>query len=135
MNEALLLSLKTRGNVLENGQFDVDLVPWSAITSPTTFVRSSDGRCRIVGDGANDGFGVAVALVLNASYRLRFDYQVVSGALNVLKTGMTSIVGLTGTGTYVHDFTEGDGASRTLRWVTEAAGEFFIDNITLVRMS
>ena len=117
-------------SLLSNPNFDSGLTGWSTVTSPTT-IEVADGRAHIVGDSANDGIGQNVTLTLNAQYELRFNYEVISGALNVLKTGMTSILSLTGSGTYVHHFTESDGTNRTLRWVTGAAGEFFIDNLSL----
>lgn len=121
---------KLKNNLVANGTFLTDLTGWSTITSPTTLEVSS-GRAHVVGDSANDGLGQAVTCTLNQIWELRFEYQVVSGALNVLKTGMTSLTALTGAGLKVHRFTESDGTARTLRWVTEAAGEFFVDNITL----
>ena len=115
---------------LSNGRFLTALSPWGSTGTPTT-IEWATGRAHIVGDSANDGIALAVALRLGVAYRLSFDYQVVSGAVNVLKTGMTSITNLSGSGSYVLDFVETDGTSRSLRWVTAAAGEFYLDSVRL----
>jgi hypothetical protein len=129
-----LLSQRYGANVLSNGTFDSATTGWSAVVSPTTF-EATGGRAHIVSDSNGDGMAQAVTLVLGARYRLMFDYQVVSGALNVTKVGMTSIAGLTGSGSHSLVFTESDGTARNLLFQSGGvSGEFYVDNIKLQRI-
>jgi hypothetical protein len=131
----IILSQRFGANVLTNGTFDSAITGWSAVSTPTTFEWSA-GRARIVADSNGDGMAQAVTLVLNARYRLMFDYEVLSGGLNVTKVGMTAISSLQGSGTYTHLFTETDGlpGGRNLLFQLNGAGQVFLDNIRLQRI-
>jgi hypothetical protein len=131
----LLLSNRLGANVLANGTFDTVITGWSAAGTPINSTPSVvSGRAFVDSDSNGDGMGQVVTLVLNARYRLQFDYEVVSGGLNVSKVGMTSVAGLTGSGTHVLIFTETDGTARNLLFQCNAAGQFYADNIRLQRI-
>jgi hypothetical protein len=134
----LLLTQRYGASVLTNGTFDSAITGWSAVSTPTTFEWSNTGttpgRARIVADSNGDGMAQAVTLLLNARYRLMFDYEVLSGGLNVTKVGMTAISSLQGSGTYTHIFTESDGTTRNLLFQLNGAGQVYLDNIRLQRI-
>lgn len=129
----VLLTPKFGVNLITNGTFPTVTTGWSAVSTPTTFEVSS-GRVHIVADSNGDGMGQVHTLIAGAPYRLMFDYEVVSGGLNVTKVGMTSIAGLTGSGTQTHLFTESDGTARNLLFQLNGAGEVYLDNIILQRV-
>lgn len=131
MQHIIFQRRKLKNNLLTNGTFDTAVTGWSAVSTPATF-ESSSGRAHIVGNSAGDGMSQSVTCSIGNLWELRFEYQVVTGTLNVTKTGMTSLTALTGAGLKVHRFTESDGTSQLLSFVIpDAAGEFYVDNITL----
>lgn len=132
---ALMFTTKYGASVITNGTFAANVTGWSAVNTPTTFEWSA-GRAHVIADQTGDGMGQFVDLDLGARYVLEFDYEVIAGQLNVGKTGMTTISGLTGSGHYRHVFTETDGANRNMLFQTQqvAPGEFYLDNITLRRI-
>jgi hypothetical protein len=130
----LVLTQRFGRNEITNGTFDSAITGWTATGTPTTFEWSA-GRAHIIGDAGSEGMIQTVTLALNARYRLTFDYEVISGQLRLAKTGMVAVTGITGSGSYIHDFIETDGTARTLNVITTGgAGEFYIDNISLRRI-
>jgi len=119
-----------------NGRFDAVTTGWSASGSPTTFEIVA-GRVHVVATDGTKGFahGTQLALVLGRKYIIAFDYEVISGSVNVTKVGMTAINGLTGSGTIRQYFTESDGAARTLNILSASAGdnEWYMDNFRVSR--
>lgn len=135
MTPLALVGMYRCQNSLVNSAFDTSTTFWSAISAPTTFTIVNT-RVRVAHTGSGSGFAQAQALILSEWYLLTFDYEVVSGGLNVTKVGMTSISALTGSGTYKLLFKESDGTNRNLLFQTSSAGanDWYLDNIRLTRV-
>lgn len=132
MMHLALIGLRST-NQLSNSRFDNALTGWSTITTPTTLEQTAQGQAHIIADSNGDGMGQAVSLVAGRKYELSFNYDVVSGGLNVSKVGMTSIASLTGAGRHRLIFTESDGTSRNTLFQLNGAGEVYLDNIRMVK--
>jgi hypothetical protein len=140
--QVTLLSQRLGANIItSNSTFDTNLTGWNTVGSPIeTTPNVVSGRAHVKGDAGTEGIGRGVTLVTGRRYRLSFNYEVISGALTVFKTGMPSIVGLTGSAyvinPYVVYFVETDGTARNMNFVTEAvAGEWYLDNVTLQQVT
>ncbi len=125
-NDALALG---RGSVI-NGEFATDISGWVAWLTPTTLEWSA-GRLHFVGD-ISDGANQANPRETSKTYAISFDYEVISGSMRIVATGLVTSGSLTGTGTFSNSYTATtSGDENTIFQALANGTEFYIDNVSV----
>lgn len=117
-----------------NPNFDSDL---SGYTNASSHWQWSAGRAYHPYGTSNTPLTMLSGVAPYEHVRLKFDYQVEQGALQLLLNGSVHVASITGTGTYTLDYTSNSATSNYFGFSRSlAVGNFegYIDNISLKRV-
>lgn len=124
-------------DLISNGEFGTNLTGWSTTGSPAISPAWNAGRAHIIADAHGQGILQGEAGTLGSTYWVSFDYEVVSGTLQVIMDTSTNFdETYTGSGSVATIF-EADGAAGIgpIFRSSGGAAEFYIDNVRLISVN